>query len=160
DATRWREDLAAEESAMAQVFASLRTMEQVRRHVAGQPDLASEALAGLDPDGDAEDNHLWWAALSPAQQRAVITSAPEVIGNLDGRPAAARGEANRARRNGDIERWQNLLDRGVSDPDTRADIEQRLDNALAARDALENLGERADPVTGDPVVAHLYTYDP
>jgi hypothetical protein len=37
----------------------------------------------------------WWATLSEAQQRAVISASPAVVGMLDGVPAWARDRANR-----------------------------------------------------------------
>jgi hypothetical protein len=50
----------------------------------------------------------WWAGLSEAQQRAVISLHPAVIGALDGVPAWARDRANRL-----------LLGRALDDPRTR-----------------------------------------
>ncbi|WP_448625653.1 alpha/beta hydrolase [Geodermatophilus sp. URMC 64] len=62
-------------------------------------------LAGRVPDavvvpvvpvGRAPENVArWWAALSAADQRAAIASAPDLVGALDGVPAWARDRANR-----------------------------------------------------------------
>jgi hypothetical protein len=49
----------------------------------------------------------WWAELSEAQQRALISASPAVVGVLDGVPAWARDRANRV-----------LLDRALRDPRT------------------------------------------
>ena len=49
----------------------------------------------------------WWAGLSSAQQRALISMSPAVVGGLDGVPAWARDRANRL-----------LLDRALRDPRT------------------------------------------
>lgn len=43
----------------------------------------------------ATDVANWWAAASPAQQRALIASSPEVVGNLEGIPYEVRDAANR-----------------------------------------------------------------
>ena len=47
------------------------------------------------PDGVVADSAGWWAALSPAARRRVVTGHPEWIGNRDGIPAADRDAANR-----------------------------------------------------------------
>jgi hypothetical protein len=49
----------------------------------------------------------WWAALAPAEQRAVIGAVPAAVGALDGVPAWARDRANRL-----------LLARALGDPAT------------------------------------------
>jgi hypothetical protein len=51
----------------------------------------------------------WWADLSEAQQRTVLSASPAVVGTLDGVPAWARDRANRL-----------LLDRALRDPRTPA----------------------------------------
>lgn len=43
------------------------------------------------------DVNAWWKGLSPAAQHELITERPNLIGNRDGIPAAARDEANRIR---------------------------------------------------------------
>jgi hypothetical protein len=67
----------------------------------------------------------WWAGLSEAQQRAVISMSPAVVGALDGVPAWARDRANRV-----------LLDRALSDPRTPAGAALTA-RAVAARIAKE-----------------------
>ncbi|MEU8955835.1 alpha/beta hydrolase [Streptomyces sp. NPDC048518] len=47
-------------------------------------------------DGDAEDNAEWWQDLSPEEREAYISLHPGTVGALDGLPADARDEANRA----------------------------------------------------------------
>ena len=67
----------------------------------------------------------WWAALSAAQQRAVISLSPAVVGALDGVPAWARDRANR-----------RLLDGALRDPRT-PDAASRTAGMVAARIAAE-----------------------
>lgn len=43
------------------------------------------------------DVNAWWRGLSPGAQRRLITDRPDLVGNRDGIPAAARDEANRIR---------------------------------------------------------------
>lgn len=43
------------------------------------------------------DVNAWWRGLSPGAQRQLITERPDLVGNRDGIPAAARDEANRIR---------------------------------------------------------------
>lgn len=47
------------------------------------------------PSGGAGAVKLWWAGLTPAQRRWLIAHQPELIGGLDGVPAADRDLANR-----------------------------------------------------------------
>ncbi|MBC9714575.1 hypothetical protein H9Y04_18625 [Streptomyces sp. TRM66268-LWL] len=47
-------------------------------------------------DKSPAERKAWWDGLSPAQRDEFLALAPEVIGNLDGIPATARDEANRA----------------------------------------------------------------
>lgn len=56
---------------------------------------ARPALADVLAQGGPADVAPWWAALSGAQQRALISAAPAVIGNLGGVAYAARDRANR-----------------------------------------------------------------
>lgn len=62
----------------------------LRAVLRAKPTLA-EVLARAEPAAVAP----WWAALSAAQQNALISTAPAVIGNLGGVAYAARDRANR-----------------------------------------------------------------
>lgn len=62
----------------------------LRAVLRAKPTLA-EVLAQAEPAAVAP----WWAALSAAQQNALISTAPAVIGNLGGVAYAARDRANR-----------------------------------------------------------------
>ncbi|PKV90178.1 hypothetical protein [Streptomyces sp. TLI_146] len=41
------------------------------------------------------ERHDWWTHLSPAQRDEYLAACPDILGNLDGIPAAVRDEANR-----------------------------------------------------------------
>jgi hypothetical protein len=56
-------------------------------------------LSTVEPpkDGSPFDNAGWWDSLSDGERQRLIDEHPEWVGNLDGVPAEARDEANRAR---------------------------------------------------------------
>ncbi|MEV6691614.1 alpha/beta hydrolase [Micromonospora sp. NPDC051196] len=91
------------------------------------------------PNTDPALVNLWWAGLSPAQQRWLVGHEPELIGRLDGVPAAARDQANRlllaVRRAALLERWGQLLGRLPRGPAELAGL-RTVDAALAGLDAL------------------------
>jgi hypothetical protein len=94
----------------------------------------------------------WWAGLSEAQQRAVISMSPAVVGALDGVPAWARDRANRL-----------LLDRALSDRRTSAGAALTA-RAVAARIAKEEAAGRTVEVelldlAGDRVALSLGDLD-
>lgn len=92
------------------------------RAAADAPSAGTDTVA--DPrGGPPEWNSRWWAALTSAQQRSVVTDHPEWIGNLDGIPAHVRDEANRARLAAD-----------------RRDLEQRIGEIRTAGRYRESLG--------------------
>lgn len=45
--------------------------------------------------GTPAERHDWWTHLSPSQRDEYLATCPDIIGNLDGIPAAVRDEANR-----------------------------------------------------------------
>lgn len=53
------------------------------------------------PDGGPQGQADWWESLTPAQRQEVLDENPELVGNRDGIPAAARDEANRNRLEGE-----------------------------------------------------------
>ncbi|MDQ3483880.1 MAG: hypothetical protein M3445_00440, partial [Actinomycetota bacterium] len=63
------------------------------------PALSSALAAGtgvvFNPAATAEQRAAWWAGLSAAERRAVLTAYPSAVGSGDGLPAEARDEANR-----------------------------------------------------------------
>ncbi|MER5638966.1 alpha/beta hydrolase [Kitasatospora sp. NPDC002227] len=58
------------------------------------PDLLRRAVPG--PDAAPADVHTWWASLTTVEQQRLLRTHPELLGPLDGLPAAARDQANRA----------------------------------------------------------------
>lgn len=84
---------------------------------------------GLDPDRAAEvrnplglmqaaaerarDNAAWWDSLTGAEQRALIETYPEHIGNSEGIPATARHAANMLTLGRDRTQLQTWRDRGL-----------------------------------------------
>ncbi|TCB97473.1 hypothetical protein E0H26_11135 [Micromonospora zingiberis] len=81
----------------------------------------------------------WWAGLSAAERRWLVGHEPELIGRLDGIPAAARDQANRlllgARRAALLERWGQLLGRVPRGPAELLGL-RAVDAALTGLDAL------------------------
>lgn len=67
----------------------------LRRHLASLDDPRSNPFffVGKTP----ADVNAWWRGLSPGAQRQLVTGRPDLVGNRDGIPAAARDEANRLR---------------------------------------------------------------
>lgn len=84
--------LIADTASAAQILDALAGADgpSLRTVLRAKPALA-EALTGAEPAAVAP----WWTALSRAQQDALISAAPSVIGNLGGVAYAARDRANR-----------------------------------------------------------------
>ena len=145
DLTAWTGAVTAEETAMSEAFGRVLTLEQVEQRYAGVADPADEALADKPPAGASpEQVNDWWDGLTREQQLAVVVAAPGAIGNLDGIPARDRHAANTV-----------ALDRDLADPTF-----PWPDNARAADEARREIASRTDPVTGEPIPAYVYIYDP
>ncbi|MET9953112.1 alpha/beta hydrolase [Streptomyces sp. NPDC006339] len=72
------------------------TLRDVARDTAAVRDTAGHHLAAAVPkDGSPAARKAWWDALPEEQRREYLDIAPDLIGNLDGIPAAVRDEANR-----------------------------------------------------------------
>jgi hypothetical protein len=105
------------------------------------------ALPGGVPVGDVA---AWWAALSAAEQEALLAADPGAVGSLDGVPAWARDRANRL-----------LLDRALHDPSLPPDaagvaalVQERIRAEEAAGrtvqlQVLDLLGDRVVLSLGD-----------
>lgn len=52
-------------------------------------------LAPPPPGASVSDNAAWWATLSDAERKAMVTDRPGLVGPRDGLPTAARDTANR-----------------------------------------------------------------
>jgi Alpha/beta hydrolase len=119
------------------------------------PDL-TDVLASMPPRDDPDAMREWWDSLTLAQQVAMMADRPERLGNTDGLPAEIRDEANRLVLADDLERL-----RAEEAAGTLTDEERRvLDNIERVMRNLEDRESHVDPVTGVPVHAQLYIYDP
>ncbi len=157
DVTTWSSDLDAEEQAMVLAFTRVLTLDQVEATYGGVADPADTALATKPPAGASpEEVYAWWQGLTEEQRQAIIAAAPGAIGNLDGIPAGARDAANRVSLGRDLAQLGAYEDSG-SMTDHERDL---LANARAAQDAIDRIEGGVDPVTGDPIEAQVYVYDP
>lgn len=159
DVANWEAEVADRGAAVAGTFAASAAWAREAACRTGAAVAAAPpgpALATM-PGGEAPPGevHAWWRGLTEAARLTVIAAAPGLVGNLAGIPAAARHAANAAALAGDLARLCAVSRR------TRTDAEQeRLDNALAAREALDRVADGEDPVTGRPWRATLLVYDP
>lgn len=117
------------------------------------PDPLATHLGGLADDPRAARDY--WESLTPAQQQALLTQHPDVVGNTDGLPAAVRDDANRASLARDLDYWAKREEDGqLSDPE-----KEHYAHAQAVQEQVEAYDEEYDPVTGDHLL-HLIGYDP
>ena len=95
----------------------------------------------------------WWAGLDHGERTKVVTLAPELIGNLDGVPAAVRDLANRAQLAGERRRLEEVAARlqAQLDADPLGGLASNADaglaqtrNKIAALDAIETTLARED----------------
>jgi hypothetical protein len=157
DVTSWSSDVGTEEQAMSLAFSRVLTLEQVEAAYGGAADPADAALATKPAAGASPDAvHAWWVGLTEAQRQALIAAAPRSIGNLDGIPAGARDAANRVSLGRDLAQLEAYDAAG----DLSGHEQDLLRNARAAYGALERIEDGVDPVTGDPIEAQVYLYDP
>ncbi|QNG37435.1 hypothetical protein F1C76_13325 [Geodermatophilaceae bacterium NBWT11] len=103
----------------------------------GAVDSHPVAAPRVPPPGDPTAAGAWWTGLTLVEQQAVVAADPEAIGGLDGVPAAARDEANRA-----------LLARALADPQADGS-----GTAVAVQDQLTRLA-------ADGRTAQLVLFDP
>ncbi|MFE9413596.1 alpha/beta hydrolase [Streptomyces sp. NPDC006704] len=82
------DDLTVSEQDWADVQKDMEGVREAGRHYL-------DSLPQPPKDGDPKDNASWWSKLDPDQQEAWTSAHPEIVGALDGLPAAARDEANR-----------------------------------------------------------------
>ena len=157
DVTTWWSDVGAEERAMQLAFSRVLTLDQVEAAYGGMADPADAALATKPPAGASPERvYQWWQGLTEAQRQAIIAAAPGAIGNLDGIPAAARDAANRVSLGRDLAQLGAYQDSGSMTGHER----DLLRNARAAREALDRIEDGVDPVTGEPIRAQVYLYEP
>ncbi|WP_331748515.1 alpha/beta hydrolase [Streptomyces sp. NBC_00648] len=113
------------------------TWKDAAADLAAVREVSGEYLKKTIPTGGTPANrHDWWTHLSPSQRDEYLAACPDIIGNLDGVPAAARDEANR-------DNLQLLIGK-LSGADNEA--------ARAKLDGLRSIDEqlRAEPKPGVP----------
>lgn len=157
DISAWETDYAGAER---DYIAALREVDSVAE---GEVAASDPALPDVDGLSDAFHQRAgspallsaWWRSLSRAQQQALMTEHPELVGNADGIPVRDRDEANRAGLYSDVDA---LSQRDADGQLT--EVERRiLDNARTIRDELDDYKDRVDPSTGDHL-ANLIVYKP
>jgi hypothetical protein len=127
-----------------------------------------DALVQIPPPGTgAEDVHKWWTSLTPEDRQRLIAEHPDQIGNLNGVPVGARGDANIAVMTQDLHRVLDTASRyGVTPDDVIRDPAKyglsatditRYQNADQTKQGLDHdVGK--DPRHPNPVF--LFAYDP
>lgn len=90
----------------------------------------------------------WWRRLSRAERQALIAEFPALVGNLGGIPARDRDAANRAAVGADVDDLSAKAGQGEDLSDAERD---RLANASAVQDVLDDYRDELDPVTGEPL---------
>lgn len=122
------------------------------------------------PGTSAEDVNEWWSSLSRDEQQALIDAHPAELGNMNGIPAAARDQVNRAVMADDIARVADVAD--SADVSTQEVVDHpkrygltaqdvtRFSNATRTQNGLNiTAGEtRLDGRSNRPVM--LWAYDP
>lgn len=90
----------------------------------------------------------WWRRLSTAERQALLAEFPALIGNLGGIAARDRDAANRAAVGAVID---DLTARTGQGEELSATERDRLANATAVQDVLDDHRDELDPVTGEPL---------
>lgn len=153
----WVRDLDAAE---ADLVAALREVDTVAEGVqaaasSDRPDLPALTAQLRGRLDDPVALAAWWQGLSRAEQEALTTEHPELVGNADGLPVTDRDEANRAALGRDADYYGRREDDGQL-----TGAERRiLENATYVKDALAEYADRLDPVTGE-ALTHLLVYKP
>jgi len=130
----------------------------------GRPPNAAVLLASVPRVGsDPKAVKAWWSSLSPAEREFLIRERPDVIGWLDGVPAADRDEANRlvltATAAGLEDRLRQLESKGQLTPQEQAELtalRERLKgvNAIRNRIAATGLGQERVYLMGFDTAGH------
>ncbi|NRQ51334.1 alpha/beta hydrolase [Aeromicrobium stalagmiti] len=154
----WQERITSNEDDLIAAFRSADTVGEGRdlSLAPGRPDVDALNRELERVKDDPEAANAWWMRLTPAEREALKIDNPGLVGNTDGIPVDDRDEANRTSLARDLDRLHDLKDRGELPDDQR----QLLDNAEAARKALEQGSTVTDPSTGLPVDSNLMVYDP
>lgn len=105
--------------------------------------------------GDPVALAAWWGRLSRAQQQAVTTEHPHLVGNAGGIPSRDRDEANRAALYSDID----YLAQRDEDGQLSSDEKRIHENAREVRRAIDDFRDHLDPATGREIT-HVLVYRP
>ncbi|WP_289016941.1 alpha/beta hydrolase [uncultured Aeromicrobium sp.] len=156
-----QQDCRTADEQIAQKLQAVDSSAEVTRAAVGLVDPADALLdrpGAPGTDGATPASvHDWWTSLDASQQQALIAAHPQIIGNTDGIPTAARDEANRISLALDLDRLETREDDGGS----LTFAERRhLERAQAAQTALDDVAARRDPVTNEPLEGFLSLYDP
>jgi pimeloyl-ACP methyl ester carboxylesterase len=117
------------------------------------------------PKASAADVNKWWTSLTPEQKQAELRDHPEIVGNLNGVPVAARSDANLRVMRHDLETVDEAARRAGVSPDdivkdptkyglTATDV-TRFQNATEVQTGLQH---DAGPRGTNPTF--LMAYDP
>ena len=115
--------------------------------------LVSGILLGEPPPGrDPYEVARWWRSLPPAQQRLQVHLRPELIGSLEGVPAAARHQANMlllqrelAKVDGELARVRAERDRlGYAPPELAAKLDELERRLAMLRSVATVMAQRKD----------------
>ncbi|MPZ66585.1 MAG: hypothetical protein GEU83_14095 [Pseudonocardiaceae bacterium] len=135
----WGEPFGTDPGVLAFLLAGIRQM------LAGTSMLPSPPAGGTP-----EQNAAWWASLSPGVRQALVLTSPGLVGNLNGLPARARDQANRARLGTEKQRLDAEIDRLRADLPPRGgpgyDVThheelRRLEQLEAKRASLKEIGD-------------------
>lgn len=95
--------------------------------------------ATLPPaSASAKSVNEWWKGLPPVEQQLLIQQFPDLVGNRDGIPAAARDQANRLN-------LTNLIDQYAQRTDLSDDDQLKLDGFRAIQQKLDASAGRQPP---------------
>ncbi|WP_101523458.1 alpha/beta hydrolase [Nocardioides houyundeii] len=161
DHDAWARRVQDNEDLLRLTFEAATSLSDALSKDGGVNDTARDAMTKPGAPGTGatpEQTKSWWDSLSPAEQEAVISAYPGLVGSADGLPADVRDQANRVSLDGDLSRLGAKEDDGTLDPDER----QMLENAKATRDALKTADGYVLPGTDPPERpgGQLWLYDP
>ncbi|MDQ6527268.1 alpha/beta hydrolase [Nocardioides sp. LHD-245] len=149
-----------EADAEADLVAALRSVDTAAEGATaavapGRPETADLARRLRALRGDPVALATWWRGLRRAEQEALTTEHPELVGNADGVPVADRDEANR----GGLGRDLDLYTRREEDGQLTHREERILANATHVADGLADYRDLRDTATGTHLT-ELIAYTP
>ena len=142
---------------MALAFTRVLTLDQVEARYGGVADPADAALASKPPAGASpQEVYAWWQGLTEQQRRRSSLPHPGRSATSTASPQRLATPRTGSRSAATSPSWAPTRTSG-SISDHERDL---LRNARAAQDALDRIEGGVDPVTGDPIEAQVYIYDP